>query len=313
MALRFTLRQIEYFIAVGELGSIALAAERLHMSSPPISTAISQLEETFGLQLFIRQHAQGLILTTAGREFLAEAKALLSQAQSLHNVADRISGEARGAIAIGSLVTVAPMILPGVRRSFEQAHPGAEVRQFTGHQADLLQQLRDARIDVALTYDLEIPQDICFEPLTALPPVAMFADDHPLGRAQSVDLRQLADEPLILLDLPASRDYFLSLFRQAGLQPLLAERIDDITVIRTMVANGFGYSLANMQPKSEFALDGSRLRTVPLAGDHRPLMIGLATARTRIKPRILEAFEDHCRQAIGDGDVTGLADAAGRN
>jgi DNA-binding transcriptional LysR family regulator len=311
MALRFTLRQIEYFIAVGELGSIALAAERLHMSSPPISTAIAQLEKTFGLQLFIRQHAQGLVLTAAGREFLGEAKTLLGQANALHNVADRISGEARGAISVGCLVTMAPMILPGLRRSFETAHPDAEVRQFTGHQAELLEQLRDARIDVALTYDLEIPQDVGFEPLAALPPVAMFAADHPLANAQSIDLRQLADEPLILLDLPASRDYFLSLFRQAGLQPRLAERIDDITVIRTMVANGFGYSLANTHPRTDVALDGSRLRTVPLAGDHRPLMIGLATARTRVKPRILEAFQSHCRQMISDGDIPGLTGKSG--
>ena len=89
MAMRFTLRQIEYFVAVGELGSIALASERLHISSPSISTAISQLETTLGLQLFIRQHAQGLALTPAGRRVLAEAKTLLAQAQALHGVAGR--------------------------------------------------------------------------------------------------------------------------------------------------------------------------------------------------------------------------------
>lgn len=61
MAACCTLRQIEYFVAVAELGSIALAAERLHISSPSISTAILQLERTFGLQLFIRQHAPGLL------------------------------------------------------------------------------------------------------------------------------------------------------------------------------------------------------------------------------------------------------------
>ena len=173
MAMRFTLRQIEYFVAVGELGSIALAAERLHISSPSISTAISQLEATFGLQLFIRQHAQGLALTPAGRRFLAEAKTLLAQAQTLHGVAGEISGEVRGAITIGSLVTLAPVVLPKLRRSFEAAHPEAELHQFTAHQVALLDALRAARVDVALTYDLEIPQDIAFEPLAALPPVAM--------------------------------------------------------------------------------------------------------------------------------------------
>ena len=306
MAMRFTLRQIEYFVAVGELGSIALASERLHISSPSISTAISQLETTLGLQLFIRQHAQGLALTPAGRRVLGEAKTLLAQAQALHGVAGEISGEVRGAITIGSLVTLAPLILPGLRRGFEAAHPNAELRQFTAHQAALLEGLRDAKVDIALTYDLEIPQDIRFEPLTGLPPLALIAPDHPLAGAGEVTLEQLAQEKLILLDLPLSREYFLSLFQQAGLRPRIAERVPDMSMIRSMVANGFGYGLANMRPLTDIAPDGTRLVTVPVGGDHQPLMLGMATARTRSKPRILEAFEEHCRAAITDTHIPGM-------
>ena len=72
--LRFTLRQLEYFIAVGEMGSIALAAEKVNVSSPSISAAITQLEQEYGLPLFVRQHAQGLSLTLAGREMYKQAK-----------------------------------------------------------------------------------------------------------------------------------------------------------------------------------------------------------------------------------------------
>ena len=78
MPLRFTLRQIEYLIAVADAGSVALAAERLHVSSPSISTAISQLEADFGLQLFIRRHAQGLSLTEGGRRFVETARTILA-------------------------------------------------------------------------------------------------------------------------------------------------------------------------------------------------------------------------------------------
>ena len=309
MATRFTLRQIEYFVAVGELGSIALAAERLHVSSPSISAAISQLEASLGLQLFVRQHAQGLALTTPGRRVLAEAKALLAQAQALHGAAAEISGEiageVRGALTLGSLVTLAPVVLPKLRRSFEAAHPKAELHQFTAHQVALLDALRAARVDIALTYDLEIPQDIHFEPLAALPPVALLPPDHPLAGAE-VTLEQLSDQKLILLDLPLSREYFLSLFHQAGLRPRIAERVPEMGMIRSMVANGFGYSLANMRPSSIAAPDGARLRTVPLAGGHQPLMLGLATVRSRFRPRILDAFEDHCRAEIGAARIPGM-------
>ena len=67
MALRFTLRQLEYFIAVGDAGSITQAAAKVNVSPPSISTAISQLEDEFGLSLFVRKHAHGLSLTPAER------------------------------------------------------------------------------------------------------------------------------------------------------------------------------------------------------------------------------------------------------
>lgn len=69
MPLRFTLRQLEYFVAVGEEGSIARAAEVVNVSSPSISTAISQLEQEFGVQLFVRRHAHGLALSRPGAAF----------------------------------------------------------------------------------------------------------------------------------------------------------------------------------------------------------------------------------------------------
>ena len=72
--LRYTLRQLEYFVAVGEAGSIALASEKVNVSSPSISAAITQLEQEFGLYLFVRQHAQGLSLTQAGRRMLGGAR-----------------------------------------------------------------------------------------------------------------------------------------------------------------------------------------------------------------------------------------------
>lgn len=82
--MRFTLRQLEYFIAASEVGSITLASERIHISQPSISTAISHLEKELSVQLFIRHHAHGLSPTPVGRELLREAKALVAQAQNLY-------------------------------------------------------------------------------------------------------------------------------------------------------------------------------------------------------------------------------------
>ncbi|MDX1400726.1 MAG: LysR family transcriptional regulator [Kiloniellales bacterium] len=298
MPVRFTLRQLEYFVAVGDCGSIAAASERINVSPPSISTAVSQLESEFGVELFVRQHAQGLSLTPGGRRFYAAAKSLLENAGALHDIANDISEQVRGPITLGCLVTISPFVLPELRKGFQELHPEADIRQEEAHQADLIRMLRRADIDVAITYDLDVPQDVAFEPLLALPPHAIFNAENPLAKRKSVTLDTLAEEPLILLDLPLSREYFLSLFQGAGLRPKIGERTSHLPMVRSMVANGFGYGIVNVPSMNVRAPDGKPLRYVPIKGELRPMHLGLATMRAERKSRILTAFEEHCRGAI---------------
>ena len=81
--MRFTLRQLEYFVAAGEAGSITEAARRTHGSQPTVSSAVARLEKALGVELFVRHHAHGVTLTPAGTRFLGEARALLRQAVEL--------------------------------------------------------------------------------------------------------------------------------------------------------------------------------------------------------------------------------------
>ncbi len=297
MALRFTLRQLEYLVAVGETGSIAAAADRVNVSSPSISVAIAQLEQEFGLPLFVRRHAQGLSLTQGGRQFVAEARAVLTAAARLNDLANEITGKVRGPLSVACLQTFAQFVLPGLRRSFTDLYPEVEFRQFERHQAEIFEGLRQAHFDVALTYDLDIPADLRFEPLLPLPPYALFAAEHPLAARASVTAADLAPHPMVLLDLPFSSDYFLDVFRPLSLRPKIVERTRDISVMRAMVANGFGFSIANIRPAPETAPDGRALRLVPLVGVPS-LNLGLALAEGARGALTIRAFIDHCRRAL---------------
>ncbi len=306
MSIRYTFRQLEYFVAVGEVGSIAAASERINVSPPSISTAISQLENEFGIELFIRRHAKGLALTPGGRRFFTAARALLEHAGSLHDVAGDISEQMRGPLTVGALVTIAPFVLPELRREFQDAHPEVDFRQEEADPTVLINMLRRAEIDVAITYDLDVPQDVDFEPLLALPPHAILNPDSPLSKKKTLSLSDLADQPLILLDLPLSREYFLSLFQAEGIRPHVAERTAHLPMVRTMVANGFGYGLLNVPSRNVHAPDGKPLTYVRLKGDHRPMQLGLATMRTERRPRILTAFEEHCRARVSNDSAPGM-------
>lgn len=306
MPLRFTLRQLEYLVAVGEAGSIALASERVNVSSPSISAAIAQLEAEFGLALFVRKHAHGLTLTPGGREFMVQAKAVLAQAARLNEIAGGITGQVRGPLSVGCLLTFAQVVLPQLRRSFVDAFPAVEFRQVELDQTGILEGLRSATLDVALTYDLDIPSDIRFQPLVSLPPYAVMPDDHPLAGQGSVTAADLAGHPMVLLDLPFSTDYFLSFFTRAGLRPRIAERTRDIGVMRSMVANGFGYSIANIRPVTELAPDGRRLRYVPLSGPVRSLSLGLVMMAGAGAALTVRAFADHAARHITADAAPGL-------
>lgn len=304
--MRYTFRQLEYFVAAGETGSITLASERINISPPSISTAISHLEQELGVQLFVRHHALGLSLTRAGRSMLREAKNVLEQAERLYSVATDEGEQVRGQLTVGCFLTLAPMVMPELAHSFTEAYPDTQVRQIELNQEKLLEGLQNAEIDVAITYDLQIPETINFMPLAQLPVHLVVSETHPLASRARVSLSELVDEPFFLLDLPLSREYFLSLFMRDGLEPKIGGRSAFQDVIRTMVANGYGYTLANVRPRAAMALDGRKVVRVNLDGNHRPMIIGVATLAQLSRSRLVETFQNHCKDLVSDTYIPGM-------
>lgn len=304
--MRYTLRQLEYFIAAGEAGSITLASERVHISQPSISTAISHLEQELNVQLFVRHHAQGLSLTPAGRELLREAKNLVAQAQGLYLLASEATDQVRGSLSLGCMVTLAPMLVPELSHSFSSAFPAVTIRHTEANHEEVFEGLRHSEVDLAICYDLQIPEDIEFTPLAELPPHVLMSEADPLARQSSIALPDIAAEPMILLDLPISREYFVALFLNQGLEPNIAARSAHLEVVRTMVANGYGYSILNVTPRSEFALDGRKLVRVRLAGKHRPMTIGIATLKSLRQSKLVTAFSTHCQAYVSNSYIPGM-------
>lgn len=306
MPVRYTLRQLEYFVAVGECGSIAAASDKVNVSSPSISAAISQLEEEFGLPLFVRKHAQGLSLTKAGHRLMEQSLVVLREADLLASIAGDISGNVQGPISVGCLMTFAQLLLPKLRREFELQHPNVRVSQSELNQTEIFSQIRKAEVDVALTYNLDIPSDLDFEPLVDLPPHVLVNETHPLAHLTEVSVEALKEHPMVLLDLPLSSEYFLSFFSMAGIRPKIAERTKDMAVMRSMVANGFGYSIANVRPLSDLSPDGGLLKFIPLIGKVRPMKMGLLMARGAESNSTVKAFVELCRTRVTAESVPGM-------
>ncbi len=309
-----TLKQLRYFLAAADAASVTGAARAVHVSQPSISAAIAQLEAAFSVQLFLRHHARGLSLTPAGRTFAVEARALIAHAADLEQHASGLGAGLAGEIDIGCFITFAPLLMPGLLRALARAHPEIRVRLYEDHTEALLEGLRRGRIDLAATYDLNLGPDIAFEALAEVPLHVILPARHRLARRPAVALADLVDEPLVLLGLPQSRDYFLSVFYGLRLRPRVAHETPSFDMVRGLVANGHGYSIMHSRPASTRALDGMRLVYRPVVEKVRPTQLGLARLARARPRRMAEAFAEVCRGHIaGAGSpFAGRARAVGQ-
>jgi DNA-binding transcriptional LysR family regulator len=303
----FTLRQLSYFVAAGDTGSVTLASQRMNISQPAISAAIAQLEEDLGTQLFLRHHAQGLSLTAAGRSLMREAQELLRQADAIYTTVAELDRLPRGDLAVGWFTTLAPTMMPELIKRFMSDCPEAIVRADVQHQEGLIDALRRAQIDLALTYDVQLPLDIDFQPLASLPPYVLVGTNHPLATRSSVSLKDLAPLPMVLLDLPLSREYFHALFMAEQLEPTIAWKAEQPEVVRSLVANDYGYAIYNVRPRATTAIDGKAVVSIPLSGHAQSVRIGLATLKALRPTRVAQAFIDHCRQHVTQRSIPGMA------
>lgn len=300
----YTLKQLRYFVAAAEGGGVSAAARACHVSQPSVSAAIGQLEAAFGVQLFVRRHAQGLALTPAGRRLVATARSLLAHAGELSQTAIGLGQGLVGEIDVGCFATFAPFVLPGLLRVFAERHPEIRVRIHEGDLQALMDGLREGRFEVALTYGLGLGDDLAFDALRSVPAHAVLPADHRLARRRRVALADLAGEPLVLLALPRSREYFLSLFHNLGLAPTIAYETSSHDMLRGLVANGYGCALMHSRPDSDEALDGKRLAYRVLSDAVRPERLGLARVARNRPTRMAEAFAATCAAALPAGAVS---------
>lgn len=282
----FTLRQLEYFVAAAQQGGTAQAARALNVSQPSISQAIKLLESHWHVILFHRIHAHGLQLTTEGQQRYQLATSLLHQAQALSQHNDTITGE----LHIGCLSTLGPLYLPGLLQRFKIQHPQVRVHFLEGDNETLLAAVERNTLHLALLYDTGIFNQVHLHPVATQHPYVIVGENHPLAKRDSVFLAEIATEPLILINLPRSRDYLLSLYRHAGISPIIYAESSSVEMVRSMVANEMGLAVLVTRPTSQQSYDGKNLTYLEIADAVPPQGIVMSSAINLPLNRAAEAF-----------------------
>lgn len=276
MDANITLVQLRYFAAASDAGSMTAASRRLRVSQSAISTAVAQLEKELGVQLLIRHHARGLTLTRAGASFRTELRSFLGHGDDLVEAARNLGSSLVGDLRVGCFSTLSPFHLPRMLAAYEEAQPQVHVSVLEGEHAELQAALHGGACELAVLYGYDLDTDVEYDVLDRVPPYVLVGAEHRLARRRSVHLRELAAEPMVLLDLPHSRDYFRRMLASVGIEPAVRYTSMGYETVRALVAHGHGWSILNQRPESDHTYDGSRVIALTLRDTVPPLEMVLA-------------------------------------
>ena len=241
------LRHLRYFVAVSEELNVRRAARRLHVSQPPLSRQIHDLEAELGTQLFHRKK-QKLALTPAGECFLREARQILSHVQRATQLAQAASRGEAGQLTVGLLPPMGGLFLPPAIRRFRARFPAVDVTIIDLAPQEQITALMDRRIDLGFVPlpVVNLTPDLIFEPVRDVETMVALPPGHRLAGQGRLTLQRLAREPFILLNRSTSallHDWVLNLCREAGFEARAVKLADGPSGILEMVSCGFGVSL----------------------------------------------------------------------
>lgn len=293
-----TLTQLRYFVEAAAQLTMTGAAARLNVAQSAVSAAIASLERQVGTQFFIRQRSKGLVLTPAGELFVRDAKSILAHVDESLEQARGEQKSLSGRVRMVCFNTLAPFLLPGLITQLRERHPDLELEVVEGDTAQCASALLTGQAELALCYDLDLPDAIASSVVDSSPPYLALPPDHPLAGEEPVHLSRLRGEPFVLLDMPHTRELMLSLARLAGGEPDTRFRSASYETVRTFVAHGHGYSILHQHPHHDLTYDGGRIATVQIADKVPELHTVLAHLRTQRPTARVRAVAQAVRRQV---------------
>lgn len=199
-------------------------------------------------------------------------------------------------LSIGCFHTFGPYFLPQIIQRMTDNDPTQTIRLVEGDQRRVLESLQAGETEIALLYDLDLPGDLTIVPLTEVKPYVLLAEGYPLADKPSLTPADLADYPMILLDAPPSRDYFIGILENAGITPQIAHRSSHFEMVRGFVGRGLGYTLLATKPASPMTYDGQALVSRQLIAQAEPSRIVLVQRENTSLSRMAKQFQQFCEE-----------------
>ena len=239
------LRHLRYFVCVADEQNIGRAAVRLHISQPPLTRQIQQLEDQVGAQLF-RRTSRGVELTDAGRVLYEDAHHILAMAERAaeraHKAAQGLLGRVDVAIFGSGIFGAIPLLL----RQFRESYPEVNIVLHNMTKEEQLDALHHQRITLAFNRLMRPTEGLICETLLTEPLYVAMPSGHHLSARTAVAFGELQGQPLVLFPTgsrPSFIDRVQEMCRQSGFDPQVAQEVSDVVHAIALVATGFGLCL----------------------------------------------------------------------
>lgn len=258
------IRQMRYFVALAETLHFGRAAQRLHISQPPLTRQIAALERELGVRLLDRNSRQAS-LTHAGRRFLDDARLAISTFDQACRNALLAERGALGTLSVGFMMHAAYTVLPGLTRRFMADHPQVHVELREMIPDQLPDAVLTGRFDVALTFDPGPLPGLAARQIHQEPLCLAVHPSHPLAAAAMIGPGSLDGEPLIVTPpdvAPVLRDAIVRYCRSGGVEPAIRLEVQLQQTIVSLVGEALGIALV---PTSMSRLGVSDVVFRPLA------------------------------------------------
>lgn len=283
-------RHLRYFAAVVESKSFRAAALRLHVSQPPLTRQVQQLEELLGVVLLERQ-PRGIELTAAGAVFYEEARNLLMLAEAAIDRTQMAAQGQLGRLDVGVFGSAVFDAIPRVIQAFRLACPKVDIVLHNLDRAGQIRALRERRLTVGFNRFFVEEADLIWDVVLAEQLNVALHHAHPLAKRERLGLADLAGEPLILYPRtprPGFIDQTLSLFHRRHLTPQVVQEVDDVVTAIALVSSGYGLTLAS---DSALNLHLPGVVYLPLEANEAPIDLCMIRRADDESP-LLRAFID---------------------
>jgi DNA-binding transcriptional LysR family regulator len=306
--LNLSLRQIRYVCEVARLGSIRAACSSLHISQSSVLAAITLAEYELNATIFDRRPARGVQITPAGERFVLAARVFLEANMEFGRMVNGLSKGAPQSLRIGCFQPFGSLFLAELLKQYSDAVGHISIQLFEGDQNQLYGWLNTGTVDLVVTYNIgtSFGSD-AHTPICKVPPHAILSPNNPLAQQAQISIADLAKYPLVLLDLPQTSTYLMTLFEVLADRPKISLTTRSYETVRSAVAAGFGVSILNMRPTSHAMADGPHLVRRALTDDFPAPHLVVADIYGPSKPQFVKILIQMVRQYFLNLGPTGFA------